>query len=90
MAGKNEMTNNDTHEAMKLPAVAANRVVATVLPTSVRIAFLEHFTTENRQEVYGRAAVMMSRADAVDLKDLLTEMLKDGEPPQSAAPATRQ
>lgn len=65
------------------PALASNRFFVTLGPGGMRLAFCEEYATGHPAEF--RTAVILSVQDAISLKRVMTELLKDIEIKLAAA-----
>jgi len=70
------------------PALHANKILISNLPSGVRIAFLEALA-DQVQPLF-RTAVLLGFGDAIALRDLLNHQLRDIEPQIKQAEAAAQ
>ena len=68
-----DLEKSELDEALRAPAVYANRFIVEFNSAGIKVVFLEK-RAEN-SEVNFRSAVLVSYVDAVALKELLTTML---------------
>jgi hypothetical protein len=76
-----EVSDEELRESFTLPAINSNRMLATNLPSGLRVAFMEQYGAQVPARL--RAAVILSYPDAVALRNLLSRQLKDFEAVQA-------
>jgi hypothetical protein len=74
MAG---VSPEEIREAFTGPAIHSNRFLVTIHPSGVRIAFSEHNGVAEPPSL--RTAVLLSHQDAIELANLLTQMLSSAD-----------
>ena len=76
-AEKNTIELAEQELAFSIPGEYANRFVVSLGPCGVRLSFLEKLPSSETR--HPRASVLISYEDGVNLKNLLSDMLKDFE-----------
>jgi hypothetical protein len=72
-----KLKNGEIDVMISGPASYTNRFVAVATPAGVRVAFLESAPDSDVSKF--RAAVLLSFQDAIELRDLLTEIVEPVE-----------
>lgn len=86
MAG---VSDEDLAIAFQSAAMIVNRFFLNVNTDTVRLTFAEEVPLDSGMKLYPRGAVVMDTANAIALRDLLVEMLKDAKP-ITPGPETKQ
>ena len=68
------LTRAELNAAWEIPATLVNKVVLSMSGPNARLAFLETTTPPAAGAVMGRAAVLMTIGDLLELRDLIASM----------------